>query len=264
MGLLLPLAATMASAIATQPSLRFSPPTALPPDKGAFVDSVLGFGGRFRSHALGFGTGFFGTQNSGAAWVVPTLRASGECEWQSNDTTFAVLSEAGASAHNLGPIAFTAGHRANNATEVTSNHSTTFAVDAADGSFTAHTNGSSAVATPIVSFTGIPPPGIKSFRTGGADWLRLPDRTLVASIIVQWSNTSGKRASIVAFRTVDSGQGYRWAYAGSIARADDPRVPSNEGCASPKDNTPSAARAALSALNFADMAAGQMRTRWRC
>ena len=50
-----------------------------------------------------------------------------------------------------------------------------------------------------ISFHGIPAPGVSSFRTGGAGWLRLPDGVLVAAIIVTWAQ-GADRASIVAFR----------------------------------------------------------------
>jgi len=88
------------------------------------------------------------------------------------------------------------------------------------------------VSTKTISFSGIPAPGIKSLRTGGADWLRLPDGAFVASIIVQWGDVPGKRASITSFRSTDGG--FSWVYAGSIAKADDAAVPSNEG---PNENS---------------------------
>ena len=208
---------------AAAPSLRFSAPSPLPPDKGAFVDSVLGFGDD--KHALGFGSGFFATNDGGATWFIPSaLSPAGVAVWQ-NDTTFAVLSRDGKSAHNMGGIQFAAGH--GNTTSVVSNASTTFTINDR-GNFEARL-----VPNSSVRFDGIPSPGIKGFRTGGAGWLRLPDGSLVASLIVQWANISGKQASIASFRSEDGG-GYQWAYAGSIARADDPRVPSNEG---PNENS---------------------------
>ena len=207
---------------APAPSLRFSAPSPLPPDKGAFVDSVLGFGDD--KHALGFGSGFFATKDGGATWAIPSaLGQAGVALWQ-NDTTFAVLSKDGKTAHNMGDLQFVG-----NATSVASNASTLFTVDS-EGNFEARLV---ATANSSVRFDGIPSPGIKGFRTGGADWLRLPDGSLVASIIVQWANTSGKQASIASFRSED-GDGYQWIFAGSIARADDPRVASNEG---PNENS---------------------------
>ena len=207
---------------APAPSLRFSAPSPLPPDKGAFVDSVLGFGDD--KHALGFGSGFFATKDGGATWAIPSaLGQAGVALWQ-NDTTFAVLSKDGKTAHNMGDLQFVG-----NATSVASNASTLFTVDS-EGNFEARLV---ATANSSVRFDGIPSPGIKGFRTGGADWLRLPDGSLVASIIVQWANTSGEQASIASFRSED-GDGYQWIFAGSIARADDPRVASNEG---PNENS---------------------------
>eukprot|EP01043_Picozoa_sp_COSAG02_P006045 COSAG02_NODE_168_length_31711_cov_68.337973_28_plen_400_part_00 len=215
--------ALVPAARAAAPSLHFSAPSPLPPDKGAFVDSVVGFGDD--KHALGFGSGFFATNDGGATWFIPSsLWPVGAAVFQ-NDTTFAILSKDGKTAHNMGGIQFAAGH--GNATSVVSNASTTFAINDR-GNFEARLAPNSSV-----RFDGIPSPGIKGFRTGGADWLRLPDGSLVASIIVQWANISGKQASIASFRSEDGG-GYQWKYAGSIARGDDPRVPSNEG---PNENS---------------------------
>ena len=79
-----------------------------------------------------------------------------------------------------------------------------------------------------ILFAGIPSPGIKGFRLGGADWVRLGDgKTLVASIIVQWAflGAGDKRDSITSFKSTDGG--YSWTFAGDIARAD--KVDSNEG-----------------------------------
>ena len=207
-------------------ALRFSAPTPLPPDKGAFVDSVIGFGDR--RHALGFGSGFFATSDGGKTWSIPDFPAlsSNVGLWQ-NDTTFAVLAEGGMDAHNVGNIQF-AGRA--NVTSVTANASTIFAINRS-GNFAAHL-ASAPGANASIRFDGIPAPGIKAFRTGGAGCLRLPDGSIVGSMIVQWMNTSGKRASIAAFRSEDGG--YHWSYTGSIARADDPRVPSNEG---PNENS---------------------------
>jgi hypothetical protein len=228
--LLLPTLLLSDAAAAAAPSLSFRAPAALPGDHGAFVDSVTGFGGTHQE-ALGYGTGFFGTLDGGRTWQVPQ-------PWQqaaaggSNSTTFAVLSSDGTRLHNLGDIVGATAAAAavhGNITSVRTNASTTFTV--IGGKFAA-TLWQAPAPNSSISFDGIPTPGIKSLRTGGADWLRLPDGSIVGSLIVGWGTVSGKRASIAAFRSTDDG--FAWTFAGDIARADDPRVPSNEG---PNENT---------------------------
>ena len=220
--LLLLAAPTLAT---SAPSLRFLPPSALPADHGAFADSVQGFGLRGGPDALGFGSGFFGTHNGGKTWVVPALDPG------QNDTTFAVLAADGKTLHNLGGVvgaAAAAVAAKGNITSISSKGSTNFSV--AGGKFVATATGAT------ISVGGIPPPGIKALRTGGADWLRLPDGNLIASLIVTWGTTRGKQASIAAFRSSDGG--YSWTFAADIARGDDPTsasfIASNEG---PNENS---------------------------
>jgi hypothetical protein len=86
-----------------------------------------------------------------------------------------------------------------------------------------------------VVFKGIPSPGFSCgskkhkfgcpFRTGGRGYVRLPDGTLVMSIIVWWggshANPHQKLAeaatSVVAFRSTDDG--FTWDFSGSILDA---------------------------------------------
>lgn len=86
-----------------------------------------------------------------------------------------------------------------------------------------------------VTFAGIPEPGIAGvFRTTGADWQRMPDGSLLCSVIVCWAGQQlrgDKRASIIAFTSIDDG--FNWEYAGVIANAT--QVPrSHEG---PNENS---------------------------
>ena len=220
--------------LAVAPSLRFSAPAALPPDHGAFVDSVVGLRS---SRALGCGSGFFGTLDGGKTWEIPQPCAGQSRDglppsWE-NDTTFAVLSSDGTWLHNMGDIVGAVASAVlahGNITAISTNASTEFSVGD-DGKFVAILR-RAPTQNATVSITGIPTPGIRGLRTGGADWLRVSDGSIVASLIVQWGNIPGKRASIAAFRSVDGG--YAWTFAGDIARADDPRVSSNEG---PNENS---------------------------
>lgn len=230
------LSVVAAPLAAAASSLRFSAPSALPSDHGAFVDSVAGFGtGR---EALGYGSGFFGSSDGGKTWNIPQpweqqpheAMAGARAE---NDTTFAVLSSDGERLHNMGNIVGAAASAVamhGNVTTISTNSSTEFSFGD-DGKFRAAVRQAPARNASIL-ISGIPAPGIKALRTGGADWLRLPDGSLVGSLIVQWSSTPGKRTSIAAFHSVDDG--YQWKFAGHIARADDPRVQSNEG---PNENS---------------------------
>jgi hypothetical protein len=113
-------------------------------------------------------------------------------------------------------------------TEFSSTSSTVFSLSNATG-FSATTTNRSVV------FRGIPSPGFSCgnarhafgcpFRTGGRGYVKLPDGTLVMSIIVWWggahANPNAKLAaeatSVVAFRSSDDG--YTWQFSGSILDA---------------------------------------------
>ena len=162
--------------------------------------------------------GTAGTFDGGKTWSTVTLAPFGD-----NLTTFAVLDAASGKAHNMGAIE---GANLPNLTVVAANSSSEFSLGA-DGTFAKRN------VPNHISFRGIPSPGIKGFRLGGADWVKLADETtLVASVILQWSFLAkgDKRASIASFKSTDGG--YNWTFAGHIARAD--KVDSNEG---PNENS---------------------------
>lgn len=181
-------------------TLAFEPPILLPNAGGGhltqWTDGFFGFSDSM--HALGkVDSKFFASSDSGRTWS--QLWSTAMAQEAADDTVDLVPSEDGRSFFNLANIS-NQGDGARNKRNLTSLHAnltTRFSLTPA-GLFTKE------VETVSLSFNGIPHPGVREFRTFGADRIRLADRTLLSTVIVNGGAFEyGGHASIIAFRSDD-------------------------------------------------------------
>ena len=141
--------------------------------------------------------------------------------WQ-NATESAIVSLNETSMHNFGNIT-AAARGAVNSTSVCSPQAARWWLDDAEQQWKTE------VVSRPVCFHGVPAAGTRGplFRTDGAATLRLPDGSLLASVIIPLNpKVDGKRCTLVAFRS--DAEGFEWKYVGTIVRpADVPQ--SHEG-----------------------------------
>ena len=202
-------------------SLRFGRPSVVGEDN--FATGFQGFGDG--KHALGKAEGgWYGTADGGKTWakIFDGRKVEG-------DVHDAVLSKDGRSMHNTGDASTVADKAASYYTFNSSSATYFSFTEDLPLAFAADVR-----PTPV-AFRGLPQPatcGDKRhlgefgcpFRTGGRGSVRLPDGTLVMSIIIYWGGahkSPDKRVadtatSVVAYRSAD---GLEWTYSGTILDA---------------------------------------------
>ena len=185
---------------------------------GQWVDGFKAFSDG--KHAVGHipeGPLWWGTADAGRSWTQLSDGMGGAAF----DTEMAILAKDGKTMHNIGNISKCCTY--DRQVNLTLNH--TSVTTAAVATITQLDSGSFAAErqAQAVTFRGIPEPGIAGvFRTTGADWLRMPDSTLLCSVIVCWAGQQmhgDKRASIIAFHSAAADDGFTWQFAGVIANA---------------------------------------------
>ena len=193
-------------------ALHFSSPVLLPTAGGGhltqWTDGFFGF--TDGQHALGkLNGGFYSTSDGGVSWSQLWTDAGIDAQ-EDVDETVDLVPAADGTFFNLARISNQGDGKRNkkNLTSLTASNATQFSLST-DGRI------ARGVVQIALSFSGVPPPGVHEFRTFGADRIRLPDGTLLCTVIVNGGVFEpGGRASIIAFRSAD---GLGWSYAGVVA-----------------------------------------------